>query len=40
VEKEEIKMVDERGRDEKANMQMVEDGWKMKYKITTSLFSR
>jgi hypothetical protein len=33
-------MVDERGRDEKSNMQMVEEGRKMKCKITTDLFSR
>jgi hypothetical protein len=33
-------MVDERGRDEKTNMQMVEEWYKMKYKITTGLFSR
>jgi hypothetical protein len=33
-------MVDERGRDEKSNMQMVEEGWKMKCVITTGLFSR
>jgi hypothetical protein len=32
-------MVDQRGRDEKSNMQMVEEGQKMKYEITTSLFS-
>jgi hypothetical protein len=29
-------MVDERGE----KMQMVEEGWKMKYEITTGLFSR
>jgi hypothetical protein len=29
-------MVDERGE----KMQMVEEGWKRKYEITTSLFSR
>jgi hypothetical protein len=33
-------MVDERERDEKTNMQMVEEWWKMKCKITTGLFSR
>jgi hypothetical protein len=33
-------MVDERGRDEKTNMQMVEERRKMKCEITTSLFSR
>jgi hypothetical protein len=33
-------MVDERGRDEKSNMQMVEEGWKMKCEITTGLFSQ
>jgi hypothetical protein len=32
-------MVDERGRDEKSNMQMVEEGRKMKCEITTGLFS-
>jgi hypothetical protein len=32
-------MVDEKGRDEKSNMQMVEDGRKMKCEITTNLFS-
>jgi hypothetical protein len=32
-------MVDERGRDEKSNMQMVKDGQKMKCEITTGLFS-
>jgi hypothetical protein len=31
-------MVDERGKDEKSNMQMVEEGQK-KCEITTSLFS-
>jgi hypothetical protein len=40
VEKEQIKMVDERGRDEKSNIQMVEEGQKMKCEITTDLFSR
>jgi hypothetical protein len=35
VGKEYIKMVDERGRE----MQMVEEGQKMKYEITTGLFS-
>jgi hypothetical protein len=35
-----IKMVDEKGRDEKSNMQMVEDGRKIKCVITTGLFSR
>jgi hypothetical protein len=33
-------MMDERGRDDKSNMQMVEEGRKMKCEITTSLFSR
>jgi hypothetical protein len=33
-------MVDERGRDEKSNMQMVEEGRKMKCEITSGLFSR
>jgi hypothetical protein len=33
-------MVDERGRYEKSNMQMVEEGQKMKCEITTDLFSR
>jgi hypothetical protein len=32
-------MVDERGRDEKSNMQMVEEWWKIKCNITTDLFS-
>jgi hypothetical protein len=32
-------MVDERGRDKKSNMQMVEEGRKMKCEITTCLFS-
>jgi hypothetical protein len=32
-------MVDERGRDKKSNMQMVEEGRKMKYEITTGVFS-
>jgi hypothetical protein len=32
-------MVDERRRDEKSNMQMVEEGWKIKCQITTGLFS-
>jgi hypothetical protein len=32
-------MVDERRRDEKSNMQMVEEGWKIKGQITTGLFS-
>jgi hypothetical protein len=40
MEKVYIKMVDERGRDEKSNMQMVEEGRKMKCKITTGLFSQ
>jgi hypothetical protein len=31
-------MVDERER-EKLNTQMVEEGWKIKYEITTGLFS-
>jgi hypothetical protein len=33
-------MVDERGRDEKSNMQMAEEGQKIKCEITTGLFSR
>jgi hypothetical protein len=33
-------MVDKRGRDEKSNMRIVEEGRKMKCEITTSLFSR
>jgi hypothetical protein len=33
-------MVDERERDKKIDMQMVEEGQKIKYEITTSLFSR
>jgi hypothetical protein len=33
-------MVDERGRDKKSNMQMVEEGQKMKCEITTGLFSQ
>jgi hypothetical protein len=33
-------MVDEWRRDEKSNIQMVEDGQKMKCEITTGLFSR
>jgi hypothetical protein len=33
-------MVDGMGRDEKSNMQMVEEGRKMKCEITTGLFSR
>jgi hypothetical protein len=32
-------MVDERGRDEKSNMQMVEEVRKMKCEITTGLFN-
>jgi hypothetical protein len=32
-------MVDERRRDEKLNMQMVEEGRKIKYEITSGLFS-
>jgi hypothetical protein len=32
-------MVDERGRDKNSNMQMVEEGWKIKCEITTGLFS-
>jgi hypothetical protein len=32
-------MVDERRRDEKSNIQMVEEGWKIKCQITTGLFS-
>jgi hypothetical protein len=31
-------MVDERGRDEKSNMQMVEEGQKMECEIITGLF--
>jgi hypothetical protein len=31
--------VDERGRDEKSNMQMIEEGQKMKCEITVGLFS-
>jgi hypothetical protein len=38
VEKEKIKIGDERER-EKSNMQMVEEGQKIKYVITTNLFS-
>jgi hypothetical protein len=33
-------MMDERERDKKLNMQMVEEGRKIKYEITTGLFSR
>jgi hypothetical protein len=33
-------MMGERGRDEKTNMQMVEEGRKMKCEITISLFFR
>jgi hypothetical protein len=33
-------MVDERGTDEKSNIQMVEEGQKMKCEITTDLFPR
>jgi hypothetical protein len=33
-------MVGERGRDEKSNMQIVEEGWKMKCEITTGLSSQ
>jgi hypothetical protein len=33
-------MVDKSGRDKKSNMQMVEEGQKMKYEITSGLFSR
>jgi hypothetical protein len=33
-------MVDESGRLEKSNMQMVEEGRKMKCELTTSLFSQ
>jgi hypothetical protein len=33
-------MVDESKRDKKLNMQMVEEGRKIKYEITISLFSR
>jgi hypothetical protein len=33
-------MVDEKGRDEKSNMQMVEEGRKKECEITTGLFSR
>jgi hypothetical protein len=32
-------MVDERERDKKLNMQMVEEGRKIKYEITAGLFS-
>jgi hypothetical protein len=32
--------VDEKERDKKLNMQMVEEGQKIKYEITTGLFSR
>jgi hypothetical protein len=35
VEKEQIKMVDERGRDEKSNIQMVQEGQKMKCEIVS-----
>jgi hypothetical protein len=40
VEKEQIKMVDERGRVEKSNIQMVEEGRKMKCDIIIDLFSQ
>jgi hypothetical protein len=33
-------MVDERKRDKKLNMKMIEEGRKIKYEITTGLFSR
>jgi hypothetical protein len=33
-------VVDERGRDKKSNMQMVEEGRKMECEITTGLFFR
>jgi hypothetical protein len=33
-------MVDERGRDKKSNMQMVEEWRKIKCEITTGLFSQ
>jgi hypothetical protein len=33
-------MMDEKGRDKKSNMKMVEGGQKMKCEITTGLFSR
>jgi hypothetical protein len=33
-------MMSERGRDEKSNMQMVEEGRKMKCEMTIGLFSR
>jgi hypothetical protein len=33
-------MVDKSGRDKKSNMQIVEEGQKMKYEITSGLFSR
>jgi hypothetical protein len=33
-------MVDKSGRDKKSNMQVVEEGQKMKYEITSGLFSR
>jgi hypothetical protein len=33
-------MMDEMERDKKLNMQMVEEGRKIKYEITTGLFSR
>jgi hypothetical protein len=33
-------MVDERGRDQKSNMQIVEEGRKMKCEITTGLVSQ
>jgi hypothetical protein len=33
-------MVDERGRDKKSNVQIVEEGQKMKCEITTDLFFR
>jgi hypothetical protein len=29
-----------KGGDKKSNMQMVEEGWKIEYEITTGLFSR
>jgi hypothetical protein len=33
-------MVDKSGRDKKSNMQVVEEGQKMKYEITSGLFSQ
>jgi hypothetical protein len=40
MKKELVKMVDEMGRDEKSNMQMVEEWREMKCEITTGLFSQ